>query len=288
MGCAQRFASRGPAVPRPPRRVLFVSSHAETSSLWYVAETHTHERQTDAHRTPLPPTLHEDRCSCIFPAGTAPHSTRPVQACEISKYLKMILSRFNLRTVAAMDPQLAAIMEKRKKQSDEDAQDGFESQSRTSPRATPPARAPAVSSTPPKRQPPTLPPTLNDSRVHPHRARAFEASAGQEAARVLPAAQPEADPGGIAEAGRQGPRGGEQGAQAKQAGVGMTLTERHPFKVVYLRPGGPAASAGQIQEGDELTCVQGEVLGPNVSGAQVCLHGSTHAWRHTHTAHPPI
>jgi len=179
----------------------------------------------------------------------------------------------------AMDPQLAAIMAKRKKQSDED---GFEtalsaSPPRTSPRATPPA--PAVSSTPPKRQPPAIPPTPKDSGVHPHRARA---SAGQEAARARPAAQPEADAGGIAQAG-QGPGGGEQGEQAKQAGVGMTLTDRHPFKVVSLRPGGPAAAAGQIQEGDELKSVQGEVLGPHVSGAQVvCIHA---LFFDLHTAH---
>jgi hypothetical protein len=193
----------------------------------------------------------------------------------------------------AMDPQLAAIMAKRKKQSDEDAQDGEaeeaigrgcsgRSQQRTSPRATPPARAPAVLSTPPKRQPPTLPPTPKDSGVYPHRARA---SAGKEAGERKEEKKEE-EAGEIAQAGRQGPGGGEHGAQAKQAGVGMTLTERHPFKVVSLRPGGPAAAAGQIEEGDELTCVQGEVLGPHVSGAQVWLHARTHAWRHTHTAHP--
>jgi hypothetical protein len=190
----------------------------------------------------------------------------------------------------AMDPQLAAIMAKRKKQSDEDAQDGEaeepigrgcsgRSPPRTSQRAT---NDPEVSSTTSKRQLPMLPPTPKDSGVYPHRARA---SAGKEAGERKEEKKEE-EAGEIAQAGRQGPGVGGQGAQAKQAGVGMTLTERHPFKVVSLRPGGPAAAAGQIREGDELTCVQGEVLGPHVSGAQVCLHASTHVWRHTHTAHP--
>ena len=46
----------------------------------------------------------------------------------------------------------------------------------------------------------------------------------------------------------------EQGASdVPEAGVGMTLTERHPFSVVSLRPGGAAAMDATIRVGDEVS-----------------------------------
>ena len=38
-----------------------------------------------------------------------------------------------------------------------------------------------------------------------------------------------------------------------EAGVGMILTERHPFYVVSLRPGGAAAMDATIRVGDEVS-----------------------------------
>lgn len=55
----------------------------------------------------------------------------------------------------------------------------------------------------------------------------------------------------------------------QKAGVGITLTERHPFVVVSLRQGGPAAQCQIIREGDQLLSVDGREVAPHWTGAEV-------------------
>ena len=56
-----------------------------------------------------------------------------------------------------------------------------------------------------------------------------------------------------------------------EAGVGMTIRERHPFSIEDLRPGGPAAKAGVIKIGDEITKVDGCSLRESLTGEQVLM-----------------
>ena len=60
----------------------------------------------------------------------------------------------------------------------------------------------------------------------------------------------------------------EHGAVA-EAGVGMNIAERHPFKVIDMRPGGPALKTGVIKCGDELQKVDGVMLTASLTGEQV-------------------
>ena len=162
-----------------------------------------------------------------------------------------------------MDPKLVAIMAQRKQRLEDHEQDDFQTAISVSPRAPPRDAAP------PPRPPPARPPPARPPSAHPPPA---DVETPRDAGdRVRAEAQPEADARGeeeLVEATRQEEL--VRGAQSAPVGVGMTLTERHPFTVVSLRAGGPAAASGQIQEGDELTCVQGEGLGPHLTGAQVC------------------
>ena len=54
-----------------------------------------------------------------------------------------------------------------------------------------------------------------------------------------------------------------------KAGVGMTISETHPFTIVALRPTGPAESCYVIKIGDELTKVDGYKLEATLTGEEV-------------------
>ena len=56
-----------------------------------------------------------------------------------------------------------------------------------------------------------------------------------------------------------------------EAGVGMTIRDRHPFFIEDLRPDGPAAKTAVIKIGDELTKVDGCSLHANLTGEQVLM-----------------
>ena len=59
--------------------------------------------------------------------------------------------------------------------------------------------------------------------------------------------------------------------EGPEAGVGMTIRERHPFFIEDLRPDGPAAKTAVIKIGDELTKVDGCSLHANLTGEQVLM-----------------
>ncbi len=63
----------------------------------------------------------------------------------------------------------------------------------------------------------------------------------------------------------------EEHGYVPDAGVGMTISETHPFTIVDLRPNGPAGkAAGAIKIGDELTKVDGgDWLNATLTGDQV-------------------
>ena len=62
----------------------------------------------------------------------------------------------------------------------------------------------------------------------------------------------------------------EEHGYVPDAGVGMTISETHPFTIVVLRPNGPAGKAGVIKIGDELTKVDGgDWLNATLTGDQV-------------------
>ena len=63
----------------------------------------------------------------------------------------------------------------------------------------------------------------------------------------------------------------QQHGRLPEAGVGMTIRERHPFSIEDLRPDGPAAKAGVIKIGDELTKVDGCSLRASMTGEQVLM-----------------
>mmetsp|Transcript_19511 Transcript_19511/g.64718 ORF Transcript_19511/g.64718 Transcript_19511/m.64718 type:complete len:762 (+) Transcript_19511:65-2350(+) len=54
-----------------------------------------------------------------------------------------------------------------------------------------------------------------------------------------------------------------------EAGVGMTITEKYPFEVILLVPGGPAERTGIIKVGDILHSIDGKQIGSNFTGDQV-------------------
>jgi hypothetical protein len=54
-----------------------------------------------------------------------------------------------------------------------------------------------------------------------------------------------------------------------EAGVGMTISEIHPFTIVTLRPDGPAKKTEVIRIGDELKKVDGYTLEGILTGEQV-------------------
>jgi hypothetical protein len=54
-----------------------------------------------------------------------------------------------------------------------------------------------------------------------------------------------------------------------EAGVGMTISETHPFTIVALRPDGPAKKTEVIRIGDELKKVDGYTLEGKLTGEQV-------------------
>jgi hypothetical protein len=54
-----------------------------------------------------------------------------------------------------------------------------------------------------------------------------------------------------------------------EAGVGMTISETHPFTIVALRPDGPAKKTEVIRIGDELKKVDGCTLEGTLTGEQV-------------------
>ena len=56
---------------------------------------------------------------------------------------------------------------------------------------------------------------------------------------------------------------------AAKAGVGMDLSDRHPFTVQRIRPDGPAARMGVIKVQDELQKVNGVLLTADLTGEQV-------------------
>jgi hypothetical protein len=71
----------------------------------------------------------------------------------------------------------------------------------------------------------------------------------------------------------------QQHGRLPEAGVGMTIRERHPFSIEDLRPDGPAArdsdllvlKTAVIKIGDELTKVDGCSLRASMTGEQVLM-----------------
>jgi hypothetical protein len=63
----------------------------------------------------------------------------------------------------------------------------------------------------------------------------------------------------------------EEHGYVPDAGVGMTMSETHPFTIVDLRPNGPAGKAGVIKIGDELAKVDGcqQLFNATLTGDQV-------------------
>ena len=63
----------------------------------------------------------------------------------------------------------------------------------------------------------------------------------------------------------------EEHGYVPDAGVGMTISETHPFTIVVLRPNGPAGKAGVIKIGDELAKVDGcqQLFNATLTGDQV-------------------
>ena len=69
----------------------------------------------------------------------------------------------------------------------------------------------------------------------------------------------------------------QQHGRLPEAGVGMTIRDMHPFSIEDLRPDGPAAKAGVIKIGDEITKVDGCSLRESLTGEQVLMRQSLSA-----------
>ena len=63
----------------------------------------------------------------------------------------------------------------------------------------------------------------------------------------------------------------ELGGGTPEAGVGMSIRDMHPFSIEDLHPDGPAAKAGVIKIGDELTKVDGCSLRASMTFEQVLM-----------------